>query len=1216
MTIQRSGLVVGACVLATVWGASGRAIGEDEAKAGASARPGERVFLRLEAEDFDDAPLHPDWHIGPGQGWYAMEQYHFSGYAGAVCDAQSVGAQMTYMLERPLPAGRYKFFLHLLRMRDGGTNALRVTVGGQSWKVAWSADTYEVRDYAVDAHAFTLERPARTIRIRALQIERHNIGDVPSYPIPTILLDAITVTNDLRQQVVRQGRRQTVGLGRVPAGPADGPAEAIEIPAGNRIRNGSFEVPATTTWFAEEGRAPRVSNMVEGGAHGGYCLRMPVSADGKRLPMLFSNVFPGRGGEDVPVRLHLRSSVEATVEVRVLNSRRRGPRVLRAQTGPQWKRFAATAKLPPDETGRYYLTITARGGKPMPKVYVDAVAVGLPAGEAYRQCGRLEAGLAGERLANIYHDKDQVPAVLMLSGAAPGPKGRPLALELVVRDYRSRVVVRRDLAVVLPPEGRARREMNLAAGRWGVFSAVVRGKASGEAIAELVYVCLPEREKAEPSPVGFYGASWDARTMGICKALGVGWQATLADGRSRWVVPPERIDGVAAALDVPARFGRKVIYAVEVLRSQPREEDVHYEGTQGMHAHPPNLQGLEANLRRLAARIHPKVAIWNLQDEMYEGKCPVDAWPLYHKVAVDAIRGADPDAKIIVSSMPAFQRRVLQLLGRDYLWGVCDPAFSPGRGDPRVHGPYRRLADEWDLPLVFSGFGFSTSTFYRTRAADMRLEGQASRHAEAVHRTTAAMTAHRLEFRPDIFVLYSAIPSLRAPTELRTTNIYDLDGSVIPLAAAYAWTGRFLEDATEPRRLDTPHGDLMAYAFRREGQSWLVFWVDPGVVYGEIRRGEYIIELGLDAEAMAVFGNPYPAERADGRTRIRFQGQPIYLRCGDTPLDRLAEAMRAATFQNRLALRGVCLGGADDTTRYAVFVRNGTDERAGGPLALTEQRGLLQAGRAVRRAIEPLEPGGVAQVVFPITEGLAVRRALTQGRIGADFQDGRCHARFDVWCMPARRAAAPPAIDARLADWQGHVPAFIFPILRASGGYGLRQVRRGAEHITGPGQTACRIYAAWDADNLYLALRAIDDDVQPAGGDDAEGGDRLVVCLDTKLVEDVFDGRRSADDFFIRAAVPPEGGEAQVRLQPAESPATDLKAAYRRVLAGSESGYCFEIVCPWRKLGVRPKPGLTLGFDVRMLDADGGRAPRIEAAWAGYGAAAGDPTAYGQLVLR
>ncbi|MDP6505820.1 MAG: hypothetical protein QF886_19520, partial [Planctomycetota bacterium] len=272
---------------------------------------GERpVFLQLQGEDYDNATHHPDWNILPGQGWYTMEMKHCNGYAVAICDAQSVGSEITYALKQALPPGKYRFFLHIIKMRSGGKNGVEISFGKDTWKVIWDGSTYKIRDYAVDPHDLTLTKPVKQFRIKTLMVERWSIGDVPEHPIPSIMLDRITITNDLQQQVITPGRRQDVGLpDELKAASKTTKAETtFEIRKGQRIRNGSFEVGTSAAWFGNcsyrHGRGVlRPSNRVRTKpAHGEWCLEVPASGFG-----VFSEMFRGRTGETVHVSLELRS---------------------------------------------------------------------------------------------------------------------------------------------------------------------------------------------------------------------------------------------------------------------------------------------------------------------------------------------------------------------------------------------------------------------------------------------------------------------------------------------------------------------------------------------------------------------------------------------------------------------------------------------------------------------------------------------------------------------------------------------------------------------------------------------------------------------------------------------------------------------------------------------------------------------------------------------
>ena len=95
------------------------------------------------------------------------------------------------------------------------------------------------------------------------------------------------------------------------------------------------------------------------------------------------------------------------------------------------------------------------------------------------------------------------------------------------------------------------------------------------------------------------------------------------------------------------------------------------------------------------------------------------------------------------------------------------------------------------------------------------------------------------------------------------------------------------------------------------------------------------------------------------------------------------------------------------------------------------------------------------------------------------------------------------------------------------------------------------IYTGWDEQNLYLAVRNVDDEVNfPRQEAELGRGDRLVIGLDTRLEADIFETRRSEDDFLIQLDALAEKGRA--RLVNWRGEAVELPVGFRRVLAGAE----------------------------------------------------------------
>jgi hypothetical protein len=217
--------------------------------------------------------------------------------------------------------------------------------------------------------------------------------------------------------------------------------------------------------------------------------------------------------------------------------------------------------------------------------------------------------------------------------------------------------------------------------------------------------------------------------------------------------------------------------------------------------------------------------------------------------------------------------------------------------------------------------------------------------------------------------------------------------------------------------------------------------------------------------------------------------------------------------------------------------------------------------------------------------------------------------------MSAHRVKSPPKLDGRLGEWRGIAPAFIYTTRRASGGYSLMQVRNGTNSIGDEYDTGCSTLAAWDDRNLYLALKVQDDTLKfPKGAKDSEPGDHAMICIDADLQGDLFDAGANEDDFFVHIGV--TGDEARVSLATSSGETTPLDASLFKHRLGQEAGYIVELVCPWKALRVKPKPGLALGFDTTLFDADAAHKVETETAWSGYGYSRHNPTGWGQLILR
>ena len=170
--------------------------------------------------------------------------------------------------------------------------------------------------------------------------------------------------------------------------------------------------------------------------------------------------------------------------------------------------------------------------------------------------------------------------------------------------------------------------------------------------------------------------------------------------------------------------------------------------------------------------------------------------------------------------------------------------------------------------------------------------------------------------------------------------------------------------------------------------------------------------------------------------------------------------------------------------------------------------------------------------------------------------------------------ATKPVIDGDLDEWN-------LPIQN------ITTVTYGAANHTGSSDLSGWFMAGWDEDNLYLAVRVVDDiHVQNATGEDIFKGDSVEFLLDTNLPADFYVAALSPDDY-------------QLGMSPGSTVGQSLEAFlwYPRSAEGSQSqvrmaatttvdGYQLEAAVPWSLLNLSPEGGERYGFAFSLSDND------------------------------
>lgn len=154
--------------------------------------------------------------------------------------------------------------------------------------------------------------------------------------------------------------------------------------------------------------------------------------------------------------------------------------------------------------------------------------------------------------------------------------------------------------------------------------------------------------------------------------------------------------------------------------------------------------------------------------------------------------------------------------------------------------------------------------------------------------------------------------------------------------------------------------------------------------------------------------------------------------------------------------------------------------------------------------------------------------------------------------------------------------------------YPVEELVYGADHWSGRDDLYANVMVGWDDNNLYIAVKVIDDKyVQNASGMDLFLGDSLEVLMDTKVSNDFYLETLSLDDY-------------QLGFSPGTSdPGTDTEAYlwYPRDERGgrgkvkigamyADNGYRAELKIPWDTFNIQPAKGAHYGFAFSVSDND------------------------------
>jgi hypothetical protein len=299
-------------------------------------------------------------------------------------------------------------------------------------------------------------------------------------------------------------------------------------------------------------------------------------------------------------------------------------------------------------------------------------------------------------------------------------------------------------------------------------------------------------------------------------------------------------------------------------------------------------------------------------------------------------------------------------------------------------------------------------------------------------------------------------------------------------AARHLWGGGAVKtvDVPAPRQGANPGEPVRIAAVVRAGETDLVGRLElsgPEALLPEPIAREIRVPGGTSEEAAFTFQVPPDAPLGNYPLRIT-----LLLGSRPAAADGLMLNVRSPVAVE--AIRPILTGAGDFALR--VDLREALGRPAAGGIT-TRLEGVPETRRTASFALDPsaaesLTLGYAGLDVPAVREYTAEAEVVLEN--GFAFEES---ARVNFLAAPCRETA--PAIDADLADWKDSQAIVIA---------GRERVVRSAPYYEGSGDSAARLWLAYDADHLYLAAEVRDDVfVQPFEGVRTWNGDSIQIGI-------------------------------------------------------------------------------------------------------------------------
>lgn len=561
----------------------------------------------------------------------------------------------------------------------------------------------------------------------------------------------------------------------------------------------------------------------------------------------------------------------------------------------QWRRV--TVSYTPKVEELIYWEIGADADRPG-HLWIDAVQLSPGWLRDYVPATPIEAALTSDRLGHIF-DSTETPTVqLRVYNAARAPRYERFVVN--VFDIEDRKVLTKTFERLIPGRSRLNEALSLAVKRRGIFRALLSLNGSADAESEIHFSVLP-RPRPVPKEHGAFGAylTIAPEPLRLARRMGFTWIGNLTSNGwlNYWnLVEPKQGQFQWYDYDVrrAAEAGFGLMFNLEPCRT-PR----------WAHKLPRRERQALWKIYVVAMVRHygSIVKHWTIGDEVHDLRkkslkrnCWTSAkeYALWHRIGYDAVKSADPDAKVILNAWPDFAAKLFKSL---------DPSTVDILAANGYHVPepflvrMKKVAEDHRIRQLWApGIGYFVEPYYRSHIARRRLDGL----HDSKWRDTNNMLVRAVV---TTFALgYTRLFHYTA-TYVGNTNAYSLfeaDSSLKPLGAQFAALAWLVDGFANVRtlRLRGQYNRLHLYRFnRRDGRTVFAFWGQPS-------RGQSIRLSRVPPDGLQLydqFTNALPVVGSAGDVLLPFGQEAAFLTTPDTHADAVEQAFQTATYRlNRL----------------------------------------------------------------------------------------------------------------------------------------------------------------------------------------------------------------------------------------------------------------------------------------------------------------------------